>query len=152
MLVDWGSQGLWRTKVVPKTDGTDYSQPSLDDSGWAMDPLPFGNHPGDPPFYAWPQYWLPERTYLGLDQRLWLRMHIPGGKWQFWCRHDDAYTVYLNGTALASNTQYGDSGPVNFQGGGVLAVQTWDTGASVCYGDARLQGGGGWVVGAVAAG
>lgn len=99
----------WKYRVVDVTDPADYSSPSLDDSGWAVGPAPFGDellfnpgtpgaNPGDYGFDPQPATIVPERKKVWLRTTMVLQSVPPF--FLFDAYVDNGITVWINGVQV----------------------------------------------------
>lgn len=100
----------WRHLVIDNTDGTDYSSPVFDDSGWALAAAPFGDREWDPDFWAIrpSDYGFDNQpdTHVDAEKRIWVRTSInlpvvpPSMRFETFI--DNECDFYINGSLAAS--------------------------------------------------
>lgn len=135
---------FWRYKVISRTDNTDYSSPSYDDSAWSSGPFPIGNSVDAgvvPGFLERPSWYgfadLPG-TNVPRDDRVWARAHLSLGSvpssLRFQCFVDDTADLYFNGTLVTTVSDSGGfyndvsvSTSALVVGDNVIAVRLTDT-------------------------
>lgn len=147
--VPWASTGP--ILIVAEGDTTDYSSPSLDDSGWTYAPAPLG-YPLVPPDTFWD---IPVATSTaGTDLGFWIRrgFTLPaGGLYDISANIDGQHWLYLDGVLIHSYT--GPSAGVDNHltvpaqllsaGNHIVALHinddTPDGGADYIYGDVHVE-------------
>ena len=107
----------WRYKQIGRTDATDYSSPSYDDSAWTIGDAPFGSfedHSADhfDPVHDYDPAFSPKfATNWTTNTRLWMRRtltlsgSVPAGGFRLVGYIEDHAAVYVNGVLVASTVE-----------------------------------------------
>lgn len=101
------SQLPWKYLILPKTDTTDYSSPSFDDSGWATGSAPFASRAAaggyDPSAHGFSNT---PATIVPVGKRVWTRCNVyctadqPSITFKAWV--DNNAKLYVNGALVAT--------------------------------------------------
>lgn len=114
VLVPWNATG-WRYKQVARTDATDYSAASYNDSAWSVGQAPMGSdNIGGHAFDSWGGY----NTNWDLDTRMWIRRDVgavsPTDKVTLFYRIDNIISFWWNGVLVVNEDNNADGSNAAF--------------------------------------